>query len=330
MKGKWLALAAVAVLVAAAGVFLKVGTRSRSVPAPAAGIPARAAVDRNVITLPGRIEARHILSVACPVDGILEQVFAEVGQEVSEGQLLARIRSGKLESAREAAEAESEQAQTKVTDLQGQIIEARLEQARAADDLERARLEYERATRAHERQQLLYRAGATPRLVFEKSGREYQAASDDYESRQAIVRSAQARIDSLNRQLDASRRDQADKQQSLEEATGSAAAEELHSPSNGVVIARKGDPGAQVTVAVSDFFQLATDLEQLQITMDVPRRALERIKAGLPAEVRVAEAPDALAGTVREVKGGQAIVEFVSPSPAVRPGLTALVRIKLT
>jgi macrolide-specific efflux system membrane fusion protein len=332
MRGKWLLLAGVAVLLAAAAGALSVWMRGRPRQAPATRPQpiAAAAVTGNEITLQGRIEARNLISIACPVDGIVEQMFVEVGQEVSEGQLLARIKSGKLESAREAAEAAAGQAQTKVTNLEGQIVEARLEYSRADAELTRARIEQDRAGKAYERQQLLFQAGATPRLAFEKSESEYKAAQDGYQSRQGVAKNAQDRIDSLNRELDAAKRDQTAKQQVLEEAADIASAQEMHSPVSGVVVGRKGEPGAEVTVAITDFFQVAANLEELEVRLDVPPAALQRIQAGLPAGVRVAEVADELAGTVREVRDGQAIVEFVSPSPAVRPGLTASVRLKLS
>ena len=45
--------------------------------------------------------------------------------------------------------------------------------------------------------------------------------------------------------------------------------------------------------------------------------------------VQVAEAPSAIQGTVREIKAGRVFVDFTSPSPAIKPGLTAQVRIKV-
>jgi hypothetical protein len=40
-------------------------------------------------------------------------------------------------------------------------------------------------------------------------------------------------------------------------------------------------------------------------------------------------ANEPIPASVREVKGTQVLVEFTSPSPAIRPGLTAQVTIKI-
>ena len=49
------------------------------------------------------------------------------------------------------------------------------------------------------------------------------------------------------------------------------------------------------------------------------------------ALIQIAEVPGrGIPGKVREVRNGQVIVEFVNPSPVIKPGLTAQVVIKLT
>jgi hypothetical protein len=53
-------------------------------------------------------------------------------------------------------------------------------------------------------------------------------------------------------------------------------------------------------------------------------------RPGQSVIVQVAEmSGESLEGSVREVKDGQAIIEFSSPNPAIKPGLTAQVRIRL-
>ena len=331
MRGKWLLFAGTAILLAvtigAISEFL--GSRApKSDFKPQAATPV--ATTPSEVSLPGKIRARNVVRVACPVDGIIDEMFVDVGQEVYQGQLLARIRSGRLESAREAAEAEAGQTQTRVTDLGGQIVAARLEETRSASDLARARDEYDLASKAYQRQQLLFREGATPRLVFERSEQDYNAAKTAYQSRQEIDRNAESRLLLLNRELDAAKREQDDKQKALEDSQMAVSAEEIHAPVDGLVVERKGQPGGEVNPVLGDLFQLATDLQQLQVLVNVPPNVARRIKRGQSAGVHVAEAGEELPGTVGGELNGQVVIDFTSPNPAVRPGLTAQVRIGLT
>ena len=56
----------------------------------------RAAPKATEITLTGAVQAAHVVDVPVPVDGTVEQFLAEVGQHVSEGEVLARIRNPRL------------------------------------------------------------------------------------------------------------------------------------------------------------------------------------------------------------------------------------------
>jgi hypothetical protein len=81
---------------------------------------------------------------------------------------------------------------------------------------------------------------------------------------------------------------------------------------------------------MKDLVVIATDLTNMMVIVEPPPPALARIKAGLPAAVRLPElSPDEFPGSVRELRGTQVVVDFTSPAPIVKPGLTAQVKIKL-
>jgi len=66
------------------------------------------------------------------------------------------------------------------------------------------------------------------------------------------------------------------------------------------------------------------------VTLVPKPEVLKRIVPGMPALVLIPELTNAaVAGDVKAVDGNQAVVEFVSPMPAVRPGMKADVRLKL-
>ena len=121
----------------------------------------------------------------------------------------------------------------------------------------------------------------------------------------------------------------ADKLRQLEDAKASLAAAEVHSPVDGYVVSRKGEVGSDATAAGSDLFQIATDLYALEAVLDLKPEQLARVTPGTPALVVVLDLQTpAMQGVVREVKDNQAIVEFQSAIPAIRPGMIASVRLQ--
>ena len=90
-------------------------------------------------------------------------------------------------------------------------------------------------------------------------------------------------------------------------------------------------PGELVDRTAGDLFQIAVALTAMQVIVEPQPPVLARIHPGQSAAIVMAEAPNgAIGGSVREIRDGQVVIDFVSPTPAIRPGLTAQVRIKLT
>ena len=281
------------------------------------------------ITLTGRVQARSVLNVRAPIEGIIERFLANVGDDVFEGEVLAHIKSAKLDANQETAQAAAERAQARLHDLETSLTAARLEASRARADAIRTRAELDRAERNYARQQLLMREGATPRLVFERAEKDYNTLKTDAGNIEQLARNAEDRLTSLTKELDAARTIAQAKAEELDDAQAELAAGDVHSLADGTVVGRSGQPGETVNRATSDLFQIAVNLNQLVVVLSPDPKALERIRPGAPALIQIAEAPEGITATVREVKSGQVFVDFTSPSPAVRPGLTAQVRLRL-
>jgi len=184
--------------------------------------------------------------------------------------------------------------------------------------------------KAYQRQQLLLREGATPRLTFEKSQKDYENAKADNEAQGELTRKADDRVDSLANEIETAKRLAEAKSQDLEAAKSQVAAGEVRSPVNGLLVARRGNLGEPVDPSMTDLFRVAVDLSSLEIVVDPDPRDLPRIHAGQVALVQIAEVPDPIAGAVREIQTSHVFVEFTSPSPAVKPGLSAQVKIRLS
>ncbi|MBX9603834.1 MAG: efflux RND transporter periplasmic adaptor subunit [Bryobacteraceae bacterium] len=329
MRGKWLLAGGVAVLLAIAAGSLTVYLRPPSEPpAPAPELPA--AFAGTEAQAAGVIRARNVRPVAPSTAGILEEVFVAVGDEIYEGQLLAKVKSGRAEADKERAALEVERLQTRINNLESAVIASRLEASRAQAVLSRARDEFEKANKSYQRQQLLIREGATPRRVFEQSEKVFGEARAELESATRLAEIADAEAASLVKEIDAAKRTLQEKMEDLDEANSAVAAGEIKSPASGMLIAARAKPGDQVTADATGLFEIAVELSQLEVVMEPPPPVLARIKEGQTAGVRVAElADEELAGKVRKVVGNQVLVEFTAPNPAIRPGLTAQVRIRL-
>jgi len=268
--------------------------------------------------------------VGATVAGTIDAFLVEPGQEVYEGQVLARIGSQSLEAVREEAARVAQVAQDKVNSMESRMIAARLEASRVYADAKRGRDQLDRAEKVYLRQQMLNREGATPRLVYEKSEREFEAARAESTSLDELARQADNRVSELVRELETAKQDVSEHAADLESATAQAAGTEIRSPVSGIVVARKGEPGTMLGPGeAGDLFEIAADLSQLAVAIQPDRAAMARIRPGSDALIFVAELPGAIPATVKEVKGDEVIVAFTSPSAVIRPGMTAQVRLKL-
>jgi HlyD family secretion protein len=331
VRGKWFWWAAAVVLLAiasAGGVALYRARSAVKPPAPPMTGPPPAAVAGD-ISLSGTIEAAQTVDVPVPVEGTIDAIDVEVGDEVFEGQLLARIRSTTLTSERDRAKEELESAQTRASNLESVLIAARLEASRASADATRARGDFERLNSLAERERLLLREGATPRVKAETAQKEMEAARAEYEALRERVRVADERVSALTRDLDALRRSLEEKTLHLEEAEAALTAADVLSPADGVVVAIKGVEGDEVAPSIADFVRISVDPSQLLLIVEAPPPVLAKIQPGMPAVVVVAEIPEPLEGAVREIRDNRAVVAFASPNPAVKPGMTAQLKLRL-
>jgi macrolide-specific efflux system membrane fusion protein len=329
MKGKWFLFAGTVILLAVAAGALSVLRREQP-PAPkvAAAPPERTVTQ---VSLTGRIQAHTVVQVPVPVLGQIEAFHADVGSDVYEGQLLAQIRNQSAQSEQQAATLEIERAQNRVHTLESEIAASRLEASRAMADATRARGELDRASRNYERQKMLMAEGATPRLVYEKSERDYKAIETESKTLDEVARHADERVSTLQRELDNARRLLDGKTEDLEQAAAKVGAGNIYAPVTGTISGRRGEPGDDVNPGITDLFQIATDLSTLEVVVEPSPEILAHIQTGQQVSITIAEmANESLPGVVKNVEQGRVHVEFPNPDPLIKPGLTAQVTFKLT
>jgi multidrug resistance efflux pump len=331
MRGKWILISVTVVALAVAAGALSVLRKDSSHAAAPAHTAAPPAPPTSEVSLPGKIEAQHVVAVPVQISGSVGEFMVDVGEDVYEGEVIARISNGGLETARESASSAVEMAQLRLNKIEAGIIAARLEASRARADAVRARDELQRTDKAYQRQQMLHREGATPRLNYEKSQREYETAQAEFQNLDELARNSENRVDDLLKEQQNAKKILDDKSKELESTNVRLQAAEIHSPVDGLVVGRKGEVGRELgPQEQNELFRIAVDLGNLQMTVDPEPPVLGRIKPGQPALIMTADLQgEGISGTVKEIRGNQAVIVFTSPDPVLKPGMTAQARIKL-
>ncbi len=279
------------------------------------------------LTMQCRIEAVHTVPVSVAIAGEIDSFSAEIGQDVVEGQVLARISNKGLESGRDNTQRVVKIAEEKLNSLETAISAARLEASRVHTESVRANEDVGRTTKEYERQRMLNNVGATPRLTFEKAQKEYDAARNESEGLIELARRADDRVEELTRELDNTKKTLADKRKELEEVDAAITAMEVHAPVAGMIVARQGEIGKTLTQQeAAALFRIASDISALEAVFP-PDAAL---KQGDTVGITFTDiAGDPLPAVIREIKNGEAVAEFTSANPAIRPLMPCVAHARL-
>lgn len=330
MRGKWALFGGIVILGAAAAGALTLWRKQSPPPAPAAEAAAPALPPGTELSLPGKIEAREVVGVQSPSNGTIAEYLVIVGEEVFEGQLLARIKNPGLEAEQQQAKEQADRAQERLNVLESQLLASRLESSRGRAEVARLQDDYSRLERNAQRQEMLNREGATPRNTYQAAVKDFNTAKLEYDAATARLKIADARVIELAKDIEASKRIVEEKNSALEEADSNLQATQIHAPVDGIILDRKGEAGIAIHIGEENIVRIATDLGQLQVVIEPEPEVLKRLRPGSPAEIILAEmAATPLNAEVNRIEGTRVILFFGSPDPAIKPGLTAQVKIKL-
>jgi len=328
---KWIAACAALALVVAAGA--AVAWRLRH---PAASAAVRTAgavslpVDTGIVTLTGTVRAQHVMNFGPTVKGAIEAFMADVGDEVGEGQAVARVGAIDLEADRENAAEDVRRAQDRVAQAEEAVKQARLEESRASADLEKAKTVLQQIQAVYVKQKVRIDAGAISRLEFEKTQTDRDNAQKAYDIMDKAWRAASDNIKATQDDQDRAQIPLDAALQKVQDLQSALDATEVRSPVEGWVVARQGQIGQPADSAGDQMFAIATDLASLEVALEPKPEILKRIYPNMQALVLIPEVTDAaLAGDVKGIQDKEVVVEFVSTMPAVRPGMKADVRLKL-
>jgi HlyD family secretion protein len=271
----------------------------------------RGVVERT-ISATGSVQALVTVDVSSQLSGQISEVRVDFNSPVNKGDTLAVIDPRTFSSKVASAEANLAIAKSNVAVQKAGVAKAVAMRGQAE--------------RALERQKKLIATRATAEATLDEAQTQFDTAAADVSVAAAQLENAEAGVTQKEAELAQSKLD-------LDRTA-------IRTPIDGVVIARNVDPGSTVAASLQApvLFQIAQDLEQIEILVLVDEADIGAIEAGQDVTFTV----DAFPG--REFKGEVAqvriagettsnvvtytvVVRAQNPRQKLLPGMTATVRI---
>ena len=328
MHGKWLLISVAAVLAGAGGAALSLHWKGRTNP-PVRKTGAALIQTAGEATLSGKLRPQHVTTVKSEVDGDIDAFLVDVGEDVFTGEVLARIGNSGLANRRDAAAAAVSAAEDQVSKAEQTVANARLEASRAEADQQRSRAALDKMRAVYERQQMLNKAGATPRLTWEKAQRDFESAQQEYDAMDKAARLSAGQLQSALNDLGAAQKAAADRNQ--EAANRRAGPHAIGANCSRRWMARWWPATAELGgPAGADLFEIATDMYRPGSGPGTGPASAAAAAAGPAATVLIPDLQSAgMPGQIKEIQGNRVVVEFNCTLAAVRPGMPVEVRLKL-
>jgi HlyD family secretion protein len=256
-------------------------------------------VASTVVT--GTLTPRETVTVGADVEGLrIEELFADEGDRVAKGQVLARLATDIVDVDIAQAEAKLARAEAAITQSRAVVDEAQSAQVEAAAALERAR---------------------------SLSGKGI-VGQDILDARVSAAAAANARLASAQQGIALAEADRASAEAERREFLLRRSKAEIKAPTDGLVLQREARLGAIVSSAGGALFELARGGE-IELDAAVSETALGRLQPGQPATVSLGGAAT-VEGRVRLVSPRVdratrlgSVRVTLDPSPLLRSGAFA-------
>lgn len=206
---------------------------------------------------PGTVQSRVQVTVSAKITGILEKLYADQGDRVQKGQLLAELDAIELRAREAAAHAAKNRAQR---DL-----------ARAQADLGKARANLGLAQSNYQRDLEVFKPGYISQAAFDTTKAQLKVAESEVTATQATVTALEAAV------------------KQAESETHAAAA--LHNytrilaPMNGLITVRKAEIGTTIAPG-TPIFQMV-DLEQIWVAAWIDETQVAQLREGQKATINL-------------------------------------------
>ena len=355
MKRKWKWIAGIlALLVIGGGIFASVKMSQRGIVAVQTGRSVRQDLVSQV-TASGEIKPKNYVNIGANVMGRIVEINVKEGDRVQKNQTLARLEAVQAQADVQAqqaslnsslAEASASESGVKAVDENMRTVQAGVDRAKA--DLEKARLDYERARQ-------LLDSKLIPRQEFDAKKASYDSLNASLREAEARVAQMRAQRDQTAAQLSVSQRRVAQTRATLNRFDDVLQKHNSISPINGIVTnlpVRVGEtvvPGVQnssasLIMTIADMSVITAEvkvdetdivnvkLDQLaDVTIDaIPNRTFKGhvIEIGNTAILRSSGlAASQSAVSSQEAKDFKVVVALDNPPTEIRPGLSCTAKV---
>jgi RND family efflux transporter MFP subunit len=258
-----------------------------SIPRVSVVNPRRAALNNDLI-LPGEIQAMREATLFARTTGYVKKWYADIGDKVTAGQLLAEIDTPEIERQYDVAQTATVQARAVEVQARAMLEEAKAKQANAQASADLAHSTMERFVKLRDtnsvsEQEITERIAAEPiaQATLAASKAAVSAAQANIGVSQANIKAAEAEV----RRIETLR-----------------AFQRVLAPFDGIVTRREVDSGTMVAAGGTSGAQLLFRLvntDTVRVFVDVPQEYASAVREGEPAELLLRDAPvGSVTGTI--------------------------------
>jgi HlyD family secretion protein len=204
---------------------------------------------------PGTVQSKVPVTVSAKITGILEELYADQGDRVQKGQLLAKLDSAELRAREIAAQAARSRAQR---DL-----------ARARADVIKAQANLGLAQTNYQRDLEVFKPGYISKAAFDTTKAQLKVAASEVAAAKATVTALQAAV----------------KQAESETHAAVAIYKYTHiaAPMDGLITVRKAEVGTTIAPG-TPIFQMV-DLDQVWVAAWIDETKMAQLREGQPATI---------------------------------------------
>lgn len=302
-------------------------------------VVARPGDNKESVVLPGNIGSIQYTTIYARVDGYLKSRLVDIGDHVKTGQLLAFIDTPTLDEQLAEAKSDLEKSRAQERSSEGQLSEAKAQAKAAHSEVDRSKANVAYTTVTAQRWENLYARGAVSEQSRDEKVRSRDASSAELDAKKASAEAADDQVKVAQSNVAAAKAAVMAQVANVKRVKAKQDFQRVVAPFDGVITARKVDPGALITQGSQssnlELFQMGK-LDRLRIYVSVPQRLARYLKAGQTAQLLVPEFPDRnFNAIVTNVSGAldpntrtrQTEIQMDNPDHALLPGMYAEVRI---
>lgn len=246
---------------------------------------------KEMVAASGKIFPQTEVKISSDVSGEIVELFAEEGDSVVTGQLLANIDP-------EAIESQVERGRASVNTAKAQLANARSQVKNLIAQREQIEAQLKNAREIYERNKQLYADGVI-------SEAEFQQSESNFEGLEANLRSSIASIEAAQENVKASEFSVKSAQATLDELRTSLRRTSIYSPMDGIVSMLSVEEGERVVgtiqMAGTEMMRIA-NLNAMEVRVDVSENDIPRVSIGDEVDIEVDAYIDRIfKGTVTQI-----------------------------